>query len=79
MNENLRRKLKHYTPEIIVAMTALAGAAAVVYIAKTTQVDVVPNYQLDLPKSVVKHMMETGDVCGIRCDTLHLMVVLTDN
>lgn len=81
---NLKRKIKHYTPEIIVGATVVAGAVALVYLAKSLNAPIeLDDELLKLPKSALDHMKSTGDavivqLCGDGADMMFARAVPTE-
>lgn len=76
--ENLKTKVKDHAPEICAIIGATAGITAMI-IATKTQVKLPLDFQLDLPASVIKHMIETGDNLAFDTPKLKLLVHLTDH
>jgi len=81
MNENfknLKSKIKDNAPEICAVIGATAGVAALVMAVKLPNVPLPLDFQLNLPKSTIKHMIETGDALKFDTPKLKLLVYLTD-
>lgn len=83
MNKNklieIKTKVKHYTPEICAGIGLIAGISAFVIAVNIPNVKLPLNYGLDLPKSVIKRMIETGEDLSFDTPQLKLLVKLTDN
>lgn len=77
--ETLKTKIKQNAPEICFVIGATAAIVGIAMTVKLPSTKLPLDFELDLPKSVIKHMTETGENLIFDTPKLKLLVKLTDN